>query len=70
MNDRFSERRIKVKFCVKSEKNASDTCAIFCEVYEERLRKIQVFLNGINCSKKPHILKLQMKTLFITSFEI
>jgi hypothetical protein len=33
MGDRFLEQRINIKFCVKSGKNASDTCAMLSEVY-------------------------------------
>jgi hypothetical protein len=33
MSDRFLEQRVNVKFCVKLEKNTSDTCAMFTEAY-------------------------------------
>jgi hypothetical protein len=54
------EQRINIKFCAKLGKNASDTCAI--------LR--QVFLRGINSSKRARILKSQMKKMRIALFDI
>jgi hypothetical protein len=33
MSDRFLQLRINNKFCVKLEKNASDTCAVLSEAY-------------------------------------
>jgi len=68
MSDTFLERQINTKCCVKLGKNANDTCAILFEAYREEAMKNQVFLNGINVSKKAHMSKSQMKTLLITFF--
>jgi hypothetical protein len=39
MSGRFLEQRINIKFCVKLGKNASDTYAMFSEVYGEEAMK-------------------------------
>jgi hypothetical protein len=36
----------------------------------EKLVQSQVLLNGINGSKRAHVLKSQMKTMLITFFDI
>jgi hypothetical protein len=44
---------IETKFYVNLGKNASDTCAMLSEeLMGEKLRKSQVFLSGINSSKR------------------
>jgi hypothetical protein len=44
MNDRFLEQRIKIKFCAKLGKNASDTCAMLFKAYgREAMKKSSVF---------------------------
>jgi len=35
LSDRFWEQRINIKFYVKLGKNASDTCAMFCEAMKK-----------------------------------
>jgi hypothetical protein len=67
MSDRFSEHRINIKFCVKLEKNACDTCALLSEVYGGEVIKI------IKCfwvAQTVCMSKSQMKTMFITFFDI
>jgi len=45
MSDRFLEQRINIKFCVKLQKNASDTCAMLSEAYGgDAMRKSNVFV--------------------------
>jgi hypothetical protein len=68
MNDRFSEQRINIKFCMKLGKNASDTCATLSKAYGEKLWKSQVFLSGINDSKRACISESQIKTMLILFF--
>jgi len=44
MNDQFLGQQISIKFCVKLGKDASDTCAIFCEAYgREAVKKVKCF---------------------------
>jgi hypothetical protein len=44
MSDRILEQGINIKFCVKLEKNASDTCAMLSEAYGENvMKKASVF---------------------------
>jgi hypothetical protein len=44
MSDRFLEQRVNVKFPVKLENNASDTCAMLSEVYGgEAMKESSVF---------------------------
>jgi hypothetical protein len=52
MSDQFLEQQINIKFCANLGKNASDTCTILSEDYGGGARKSQVFLNGINSSKR------------------
>jgi hypothetical protein len=53
MSDLFLEQRINIKFCVKLGRNASDTCGMLSEACGgEALKKSQVFLSGINGSKR------------------
>jgi uncharacterized metal-binding protein len=33
ISDRFLKQRIKIKFCVKVGKNASETCAVLSDTY-------------------------------------
>jgi hypothetical protein len=47
MSDRFLEKRIIIKFCVKLGKNASYTCAMLSEACGDKIRKFVVFLRGI-----------------------
>jgi uncharacterized metal-binding protein len=43
-SDRFLEQRINIKFCVKLEKNASDTCEMLSEAYRgEAMKKSKCF---------------------------
>jgi hypothetical protein len=55
-------------------KNTSDTCAVLSEAYGGGAMKSQVFLSDINASKMVarmwKMMKPQMKTLFITFFDI
>jgi hypothetical protein len=51
---------------VKLQKNESDTCAILSEAYGGEAMKSQVFLSGINGSKRV----ATMKTMLITFFDI
>jgi hypothetical protein len=68
LSDLFLEQRINIKFCVTLGKNESDTCVILSEAYGREDMKSQVFLGGINSSKRVHILKSQMKRMLISSF--
>jgi hypothetical protein len=50
MSDYFLEKRTNMEFCVKLERNASDThCSL--RLMGENVGKSQVFLNGIDGSK-------------------
>jgi hypothetical protein len=51
---------------VKLGKNASDTCAVLSKAMGGEAMKSQVFLNGINDSKRGRMLKPQMKMMLIT----
>jgi len=46
------------------------THAVFSKDYGRELGRSQVFLGGINGSKRAHILKSQMKIMLITFFNI
>jgi hypothetical protein len=70
MCDRFLEQQINIRFCVKLGKNASDTCAVLSEANGGKLRKSQVFLSGINSSKRACMSKSHVKTVFLTFFDI
>jgi len=70
MSDRFLEQRIDIKFCVKLGKNASDTCAMLSKAYGGEAVKCQVFLSGINGSKRARMSKSQMKTTLIEFVDI
>jgi hypothetical protein len=67
---RFLEQRINITFSVKLQKNASDPCAMFSEAHGGEDIKSQVFLGGINGSKKARMSMSQMKTMFVTFFDI
>jgi hypothetical protein len=44
MSDRIGKQRIKIKFCVKLGKNATDTCAMLSEACgEEAMKMSSVF---------------------------
>jgi len=47
MINRFLEQRISIKFRVKLGNNASDTCAMLSEAYDEKLWKSQMFLSVV-----------------------
>jgi hypothetical protein len=59
MSNRFLEQRINLRFFVKLGKNASDTCAMLSEVCGGEAVKP----NCINCSKRVHMSKSQMKAM-------
>jgi hypothetical protein len=50
--------------------NASDTCAMLSEIYGGEAMKSQMFLNGINGSKRACMSESQMKPVLITFFSI
>jgi hypothetical protein len=71
MNYWFLEQQINIKFCVKLGKNASDTCTILSpRLMGEKLWRIQLFLSGINGSKRACMPKSKIMTMLITFFNI
>jgi hypothetical protein len=45
MSCQFLKQRIDIKLCVKSEKNATDTCAMLSEAYGgEAVKNLSVFV--------------------------
>jgi hypothetical protein len=66
----FLEQRINIKFCVKLDNNARDTCAVLSETCGVEAMKSQVFLSGTNSLKGARMSKLEMKTMLITFFDI
>jgi hypothetical protein len=55
MGYQFLEQQINIKFCVKLEKNANDTCAVLSEAYGGEAMKSQLLLNGMNGSERKSI---------------
>jgi hypothetical protein len=54
MSDWFLEQQTNIKFCMKLQKNASDTCAMLSEAYGGKAMKVkcQVLLSGTNSSNR------------------
>jgi hypothetical protein len=70
-SDLFLKEQINIKFSVELGKNATDTCEMLSKAYGGgAIKESQVFLSGINSSKRDHTMKLQMKTMFTTFFHI
>jgi hypothetical protein len=68
--DRFLEQRIKITFCEKLGKNATDTCAMLSEAYGGIAMKKSRVLSGINSSKRARMSESQMQTMPIIFFHI
>jgi len=65
MSDRFSEKRINGKFCVKLRKNESDIVQCSPRLVEEELWRSQVFMSDINGLKRVARMLKVMKEVFV-----
>jgi hypothetical protein len=62
----FLEQRINIKFFVKFGKDASDTCAMLSEASKgKNYEKVEVFLSGINYSKRVARTWMMMKEVVV-----
>jgi hypothetical protein len=70
MSELFLEQKIRIKFCVKLGKNASNTLSVAPEAYGGQAVKNPKFLSGINCSQWVAKTWKMMKTRPINFFDV